>query len=92
MNVAATGDWLDEDLVRHPAGEVHGWLPGRNATACGLQLSRSQLVRFAGVDWADVQPESGRRAEAVASVCRRCAAAGGRRRDDRGWSRVDPRP
>jgi hypothetical protein len=29
MNVAATDDWLDEDLVRHPAGEVHGWRPGR---------------------------------------------------------------
>ena len=92
MRVAATGDWTDEDGVRHPAGEVHGWTPGQNATACGLQLSRSRLLRFADVAWADVQPESGGRADAVAAVCPRCAAAGGRRRDDRAWRRVDPRP
>ena len=92
MRVAATGQWLDDDGVRQPAGEVHGWQPGQNATACGLQLSRSQLRTFADADWRDVQPESGGRADAVQAVCPRCAAAGGRRRDERGWRRVDPRP
>ncbi len=92
MQVAATGDWTDDDGVRHPAGEVHGWTPGQNSTVCGLQLSRSGLLRFAGVAWRDVQPESGGRADAVAAVCPRCAAAGGKRRDDRPWRRVDPRP
>ena len=92
MQVAATGHWTDEDTVRHPAGEVHGWRPGQNSTVCGLQLSRSRLERFADVAWSDVQPESGGRADAVQLVCPRCAAAGGRRRKDRGWARVDPRP
>jgi hypothetical protein len=91
VNVAATDDWLDEDFVRYPAGEVHGWLRGQNSTVCGLQLSRSRLRTFADVLWEDVQPESGGRADAVQVVCPRCAAAGGRRRKDRGWSRVDPR-
>jgi hypothetical protein len=92
VHVAATDDWLDADHVRFPAGEVHGWLRGQNSTVCGLQLSRSRLRTFADVRWEDVQPESGGRAEAVQAVCPRCAAAGGRRRKDRGWSRVDPRP
>lgn len=92
MDVAATGTWTDEDGVRHPAGEVHGWLRGRNSTVCGLQLSRSGLRSFPDVRWADVQPESGGRADAVAAVCPRCAAAGGKRRDDKGWRRTDPRP
>lgn len=92
MKVAASGDWRDEDGVRHPAGEVHGWLPGRNSTVCGLQLSRSLLRAFPDVDWRDVQPDSGGRADAVRDVCQRCAAASGRRRDQRGWRRVQPRP
>lgn len=92
MQVAATGVARDEDGLRLPSGEVHGWLPGQNATVCGLQLSRSHLVRFADVDWADVQPESGGRADLVSVVCRGCSAAGGRRRDERKWVRRDPRP
>ena len=40
----------------------------------------------------DVQPESGRHAEEVRSVCRRCRAGLGARRDERGWTRTDPRP
>ena len=31
-HVAATDDALDEDLVRLPAGEVHGWYRGQNST------------------------------------------------------------
>jgi hypothetical protein len=93
VNVAATDDWLDEDFVRHPAGEVHGWTRGRNSTVCGLQLSRSRLRVFADVEWPDVQPESGGRADAVQVVCPRCAAGiDGRRSKRRTWTRRDPRP
>ena len=92
--VAASGDWLDpDDHVRQPAGEVHAWLPGHNSTVCGLQLSRSGLRRFADVTWADVQPASGSRADAVRAVCPRCAAAvEGRRSKRRPWTRERPRP
>jgi hypothetical protein len=91
--VAAASQWVDpDDGVRYPAGEVHAWERGRNETVCGLSLSKSGLGRFPHVAWADVQPESGRHAEEVASVCRRCRAAQGARRDDRGWTRTNPRP
>jgi hypothetical protein len=93
FSVAATDDWLDPDLVRQPAGEVHAWLRGRNSTVCGLQLSRSRLRTFSDVEWEDVQPASGGRAEAVQAVCRRCAAGvGGPRRKQKRWARQDPRP
>ncbi|MDP9393573.1 MAG: hypothetical protein M3Q27_04600 [Actinomycetota bacterium] len=93
-SVAASGSWVDdEDGRRLPSGEVHAWEPGMNQTACGLALSRSQLSRFAGVSWSDVQPESGGAADRVDVVCPRCAAAmGGRRRDERRWHRTSPRP
>jgi hypothetical protein len=91
--VAAADRWTDpDDGVRCPAGEVHAWSPGRNETSCGLSLHRSGLSRFPHVSWADVQPESGRHAEGVQAVCRRCAAALGARRDERGWTRTNPRP
>ncbi len=58
--VAASGEWLDpDDNVRLPAGDVHAWLPGTNQTLCGLALSRSRLMRFAHVPFAQVLPESG---------------------------------
>jgi len=91
--VAATDRWTDpDDGIGYPAGEVHAWERGRNETLCGLSLSRSRLARFSHVVWADVQPESGRHAEGVQEVCRRCLAATGARRDDKGWTRVNPRP
>ncbi len=91
--VAATDVWRDPDEgIRAPAGEVHAWERGRNETVCGLSLSRSGLSRFPHVSWGDVQPESGRHAEEVQVVCRRCRAALGGRRDDRGWTRTNPRP
>jgi hypothetical protein len=91
--VAATDRWIDpDDGIRYPAGEVHAWERGRNETVCGLSLSKSRLARFPHVGWADVQPESGRHAEAVQAVCRRCRAAQGARRDERGWTRTNPRP
>ena len=92
-SVAAGSTWRDpEDGIRYPAGEVHAWERGRNETVCGLSLHRSRLARFPHVSWADVQPASGRHAEEVADVCRRCAAGMGARRDDRGWTRINPRP
>lgn len=91
-SVAATRSWTDPDGFRTPAGEVHAWLVGTNQTLCGLSTKRSQLTRFPHVDWADVQPVSGRDADRVADVCPRCAAAMGRRRDTRPWSRTNPRP
>ncbi len=91
--VAAADQWTDpDDGVRYPAGEVHAWERGRNETVCGLSLHRSRLARFPHVSWADVQPESGRHAEGVQVVCRRCRAGQGARRDQRGWTRTDPRP
>ncbi|MBO3085762.1 hypothetical protein J4035_14045 [Cellulomonas sp. zg-ZUI188] len=90
--VAATGTWTDPDGVRRPAGEVHAWRSGTNQTVCGLSLHRSRLTRFPHVAWADVQPATGAHADQVAVVCPRCAAAMGRRRDERRWSRTHPRP
>ena len=89
--VAATGTWTDPDGYRMPAGLVHGWEPGSNATLCGVPLARAQLIRFPHVQWPDVQPASGRDADRVTDVCPRCAAALGKRRDERPWQRVDPR-
>jgi len=90
--VAATGSWTDPDGIREPAGEVHAWHPGTNQTLCGLSLHRSRLLRFSHVDWRDVQPDTGRAADEVADVCPRCAAGMGRRRDERRWTRTNPRP
>ena len=90
--VAATGQWTDPDGISAPAGAVHAWLPGTNQTLCGQQLSRSELVRFPHVQWVDAQPATGRDADRVQEVCPQCAAAMGRRRDERPWRRVDPRP
>ena len=91
-NVAASSEWVDPDGVRMPGGEVHAWEPGTNQTLCGLPLARARLRRFSHVTWADVQPETGRDADEVRRVCPRCAAATGRRRDERPWTRTDPRP
>ena len=92
-SVAATDDALDEDLVRLPAGEVHGWYRGQNSTVCGLSLHRSRLRTFAGLTWADVQPESGGSADLVQQVCARCRAGiEGRTSKRRPWTRTAPRP
>ncbi len=91
-SVAASGQWIDEEGVRQPAGAVHAWEPGTNQTLCGVPLNRAQLVRFPHVAWADVQPETGGSADEVVYVCPGCAAAMGRRRDHRPWRRTSPRP
>jgi hypothetical protein len=90
--VAASSQWRDPDGFRSPAGTVHAWLQGTNQTLCGLQLSRSELIRFPHIQWVDVQPATGRDADQVAEVCPRCAAGMGVRRDERSWTRVNPRP
>lgn len=90
--VAASSRWTDPDGVRMPAGEVHAWERGTNQTVCGLPLSRSELQRFPHVDWRDVQPATGRHADEVGRVCPRCGAGMGARRDERPWTRRDPRP
>jgi hypothetical protein len=89
--VAATGTWTDPDGYRMPSGVVHAWRQGTNQTLCRLQLSRAGLLRFPHVEWADVQPATGRDADRVVEVCARCAAGMGRRRDERPWSRSHPR-
>ena len=91
-SVAASSTWTDPDGVRMPAGEVHAWERGTNQTCCGPALSRSRLRRFSHVSWPDVQPATGRDADQVQRVCPRCAAAMGQRRDDKGWTRTNPRP
>jgi hypothetical protein len=91
-SVAASGTWTDQDGFRVPAGEVHAWLPGTNQTLCGVPTHKAGLRRFSHIDWLDVQPATGRDADRVADVCPRCAAAMGRRRDTRPWTRSNPRP
>ena len=90
--VAASGRWVDPEGIRRPSGEVHAWRPGTNGTVCGLALSRTGLERFPHVRWADVQPATGAHADEVARVCPRCAAGMGARRDEKRWTRTDPRP
>jgi len=91
--VAASSEWVDDDGVRMPGGEVHAWEPGTNQTLCGLALSRSQLRRFPHVRWPEIDPATGGSADEVRRACPRCrAAAGGRRGERRSWSRVNPRP
>lgn len=90
--VAASGRWTEPGGTRLPADEVHAWVQGTNQTVCGLALSRSGLERFPHVPWADVQPGTGRDADEVRRVCPRCAAGMGARRDERPWTRTNPRP
>ncbi|WP_122818301.1 hypothetical protein [Nocardioides pantholopis] len=90
--VAASSRWTDPDGYRSPAGSVHAWLRGTNQTLCGIPLSRAGLMRFPHIQWADVQPATGRDADRVQEVCPRCAAGMGARRDERPWRRVNPRP
>jgi hypothetical protein len=89
---AATDTWTDPDGYRTPAGEVHAWLPRTNQTLCGVPLARAGLARFAGVPFEEAQPATGNAADRVTSVCRRCLAATGHRRDEKPWRRTNPRP
>ncbi|PRY14531.1 hypothetical protein [Kineococcus rhizosphaerae] len=77
---------------RLPAGEVHAWEQGNNATACGVPLRRAGLIRFPHVDFADLDPLTGSSADAVRWTCPTCQAATGGRARGRSWVRMDPRP
>ena len=66
--VAATDSWTDPDGFRTPAGEVHAWLLGTNQTLCGVPVEKARLGRFSHVEWADVQPATGRDADRVTSA------------------------
>ena len=90
--VAASGTWTDPDGYRSPSRTVHAWVPRTNQTLCGVPLSKARLLRFPHVQWSDVQPATGRDADQVQEVCRRCAAGMGARRDEKPWRRTDPRP
>lgn len=90
---AASSTWTDEDGREMPAGDVHAWEPGKNATVCGLPLHRARLRRLSGVDFTDALPESGGAADVVGHLCPRCrAGALGRRSGGKGWDRTSPRP
>jgi hypothetical protein len=90
--VAGSGQWIDDDGVRQPGGEVHAWVPGTNQTACGLQLSRTRLRRFPHVPF-DFRPtDVVTAADEVRWICPRCVAATGPRRGERPWQRLSPRP
>lgn len=89
--VAASGQIIDDDGIRRPAGDVHAWMIGTNQSVCGLALSRSGLRRFPHVSWSEVYAVTGGNAEGVQRVCPRCAAAAGSRTEQR-WTRRDPRP
>ncbi len=91
--VAASGEWVDEDGVRQPAGEVHAWLPGTNQTVCGLALSRSALRRFPHVRWEYRPTDVLTAADRVGHICARCARARAPRQTARRpWARESPRP
>lgn len=91
--VAASSQWVDEDGVRQPSGDVHAWTPGTNQTLCGLALSRSRLARYPHVPWADAVWLS-QTGDHNLHLCTRCVAATTPRaqRSGRNWTRVRPRP
>lgn len=93
--VAASGETLDADGVRIPAGEAHAWLPGQNQTVCGVPLSRAWLRAFPHLPWEFRDTDVVTAHDAVRHICQRCLAAV-RPRRKRGWhgnwSRTSPRP
>lgn len=90
-SVAASSEWTDDDGVRQPGGEVHAWQPGTNQTICGLALSRSRLRGFPHVRFDFRTSDVVTAADQVRHICRRCAAATGRRSGPT-WTRTSPRP
>ncbi|GAA1284443.1 hypothetical protein [Saccharothrix xinjiangensis] len=90
--VAASSQWVDEDGVRQPSGDVHAWTPGTNQTLCGQALGRSRLARFQHVGWADaVWLEQ--TSDHGLHLCPKCVAATTpRAQRGRRWTRVRPRP
>jgi hypothetical protein len=90
-SVAASSEWVAEDGVRHPGGEVHAWVPGTNQTVCGLALSRTRLRRFPHVRFDFRATDVVTAADQVRYICPRCTAAT-TRRGQKSWTRTSPRP
>jgi hypothetical protein len=89
--VAASAQWVDEEGIREPGGDVHAWHRGTNQTLCGLSLYRTGLSRFPHVLWIDARWLADT-TDRLIVACHRCAGAVGGRRDERRWTRKDPRP
>ncbi|GIF17043.1 hypothetical protein [Actinoplanes teichomyceticus] len=90
-SVAASSEWVGEDGIRQPGGEVHAWTPGLNQTLCGLALSRTRLRRFPHVPFDFRATDTITAEDQVRYVCPRCVAATSRR-GERSWTRTSPRP
>lgn len=73
--VAASGEWVDDDGVRQPGGDVHAWQPGQNGTVCGLALSRSALRRFPHVPFDFRATDTVTATDPIGRICPRCLAA-----------------
>ncbi|MEU4424305.1 hypothetical protein AB0F81_27100 [Actinoplanes sp. NPDC024001] len=90
-SVAASSEFVGDDGVRQPGGEVHAWTPGMNQTLCGLALSRTRLRRFPHVRFDFRATDVITAEDEVRYICPRCVAATGRR-GERAWTRTAPRP
>lgn len=90
-SVAASSQFIGDDGIRQPAGEVHAWTPGMNQTLCGLALSRSRLKPFPHVKFDFRATDVITTEDEVGYICPRCVAATSRR-GERAWTRTAPRP
>ena len=90
-SVAASSEFVGDDGVRQPGGEVHAWQPGTNQTVCGLALSRTRLRRFPHVPFDFRGTDVVTAADEIRYVCPRCVAAT-TRRGERSWTRTASRP
>lgn len=75
--VAASGEYVDQDGVRAPWGDMHGWQRGRNETLCGVSVKRAELRPFPHRLWADAiwTVESSGGHERTGRLCPGCLAA-----------------
>ncbi|MEU8242900.1 hypothetical protein AB0C07_31980 [Actinoplanes missouriensis] len=90
-SVAASSQFIGDDGIRQPAGEVHAWTPGMNQTLCGLALSRTRLRTFPHVKFDFRATDVVTAEDEVRYICPRCVAATSRR-GERSWTRTAPRP
>jgi hypothetical protein len=89
--VAASSEWIDDNGVRQPGGDVHAWEQGQNQTVCGLPLHKARLRRFPHVPFDFRATDQLTGADQIGHICRRCVAATSRR-GERPWVRTAPRP
>ncbi|WP_229076295.1 hypothetical protein [Actinoplanes sp. DH11] len=90
--VAASSEFIGDDGIRQPGGEVHAWNPGQNQTVCGLALSRTRLRRFPHVGFDFRATDQITAEDEVRYICSRCVAATSRRGERSSWTRTSPRP